>query len=74
MNSLDDLKIIVVYMPTSLEKNSRNPIEKVTEISIVHDQFQNDECFLDLSHVTPAFTCYEDFPKIEEIDNFNLYI
>ena len=37
MNSLDDLKISVVYMPTSLENNTRNPIEKVTEISIVHD-------------------------------------
>ena len=70
MNSLDDLKISVVYMPTSLENNRRNPIEKVTEISIVHDQFQN----LDLSHVTRASTCYDDFPKIEEIDNFNLYI
>ena len=54
MNSLDDLKISVVYMPVSLEKNSRNPIEKVTEISIVHDQFQNGECFLDLSHITRA--------------------
>ena len=36
---------------TSLENNSRNPIEKVTEISIVRNQFQNGECFLDLSHV-----------------------
>ena len=74
MNSLDDLKVSVVYMPTSLENNSRNPIEKVSEISIVHDQFQNGESSLDLSHVTRASTCYEDFPKIEEIDNFNLYI